>query len=120
MDMMSRVNAISVSASFRPCARPSFLPSSKIEALPFSRVLAIVPFTNSYACSWPRAMIASYSSGWCCCMTKTYVVRFSSVCGICRGGNVCACGAIFTADFFFPMITEFLLDRRVITVDRWQ
>jgi hypothetical protein len=47
-DTTSRIDATLVSASFRPCTRPSFLPSSKIEALPFSRVLAIVPFTNSY------------------------------------------------------------------------
>jgi hypothetical protein len=29
-------------------------------------------------------------------------------------------GAVFAADFFFPMVTELLVDTRVLTVDRWQ
>jgi hypothetical protein len=47
------------SPSFTPSSYPSFLPSSEIEVLPFSSVLAIVPFTNLYACSRPHAMMAS-------------------------------------------------------------
>jgi hypothetical protein len=66
-----------------PRSSPSFSPfsysSSSIAVFPFFSALEIPSFNTKYACSRPCAMIASYSSGWCCCTQRACMATSSFV-----------------------------------------